>query len=563
VLPSDVAPSEDEELDLRAYLGVVRRRWKAIALVVLLVVGAAVAYSASQRPLYRASSEILIAQRSTETLFTGEVRLPQEAERQLNNEVRILESGDVRRAVSEVYEGPLDPDDVGAAVGSDTSDVIEVSTTAGSAEDAAELVNQYVEVFIELRRAERVDELLQAGSEIQTQIDDIDSRIADIRAPLDAVEDQLAQNPGDAGLQTERDELVEQLANQLTPLESQRAFYQQQLEDLELTAGIAQAGGARVLTVAEAESEPVSPKPIRDAAIAVVLGLVLGVGLAFLLDNLDERIRGSSDLARISGGMPTIGLIPEVEGRATADAAYVALRDDARSAAAEAYRSLRTSVKFSAIEHPLKVIQVTSPTSGEGKTTTIANLAVALAQGGDRVAVVCCDLRRPRVHERFRMPLAPGFTDVLLGDAELSRALRRDSDRLFVLPAGSPPPNPSELLSTGRASAVVSALRSEFDVVLLDTTPVLPVTDALVVSRLADATLVVADGRSTKRSALERCLALLRQVNAPVIGLVLNGVTPDQGYSYGYGSAYQSRYVDEQPKRRRRRRDHEPEPASA
>jgi capsular exopolysaccharide synthesis family protein len=279
----------------------------------------------------------------------------------------------------------------------------------------------------------------------------------------------------------------------------------------------------------------VSPKPIRDAAIALVLGLVLGIGLAFLIDTLDERIRGVADLELVTAGLPTLALVPEMEKGHTDT--FVATRDQTKSPQAEAYRSLRTAVKFAGLDRPLKVIQLTSPSQGEGKTTAVANLAVALAQGGDRVAIVCCDLRRPRVQERFDVPLAPGFTDVLAGDASLADALRRYDANILILPAGSPPPNPSELLSSNKAAAVIKALAEEFDVVLVDSPPVLPVTDALVVSRFVDATLVVVDSRSTARKAVARTLQMLAQVNAPTLGVVLNGL-PDGGAGYGYGYSY-------------------------
>jgi succinoglycan biosynthesis transport protein ExoP len=537
MLPSEAPAVDDDELDLRAYLAVLRRRWTAIVLVTLLAVGAAVGLSVRQEERYRAEADVLIRQRTTESLFTEDpVRNAQDAERQLNNEVRVLESGAIVGAVEVAYDGPLDPDDVEASVSSDTSDVVTVSMTATDPAAAAELVNAYVTTFIEARRQQRVDELLAAGSEIRIQIDELTAELAAVRAPLDAVDAELAADPDDPVLLARRETLASQLAVELTTLEGRRSFYEQQLEDLELTAGITSSGGAQVLTQAEVPEDPVSPRPLRDGAIALVLGLVLGVGIAFLVDNLDERIRGIGDLDRVSGGLPTLAVVPEVEGRTPGN--YVATRDDPRSGMAEAFRSLRTAVKFAAIDKPIRVVQVTSPGAGEGKTTTVANLALALSQGGDRVAVVCCDLRRPTVHERFDLSQTPGFTDVLVGDETLSNALRRYEGTLMVLPAGSHAPNPSELLSSERAHNVISALAEQFDIVVVDTPPVLPVTDALVVSRLADATLVVVDARTTRRNGLRRTFQLLGQVNAPVLGTVLNGASSDGGYGYGYGYGY-------------------------
>lgn len=533
--PTNPIVFDDDELDLRAHLGVLRRRWKAIAAVVVVAVAAALGLSLRQDAMYRAETELLIRQSdSTAVIANTPVINANEAARRLNNEVRLFESGSIRDAVAAAYDGPLDPDDVGASVSSDTSDVVTAHLTATDPEAAAVLVNLYAETFIQVRRQQRTDELLAVGEEIQAKIDELETRIAEIRQPLTDLEAQLAVDPGNETLTEKVDQTEAQLEGQLTPLQNQRSFYESQIEDLELSADITRSGGAQVLTRAQAPDSPVSPKPIRDASIALGLGLILGVGLAFLLDSLDERIRGVADLEQVAGGLPTLALVPEVEKGHTA--AFVATRDDPRSGQAEAFRSLRTAVKFASLDRPLKVIQITSAAQGEGKTTVVANLAVALAQGGDRVAVVCCDLRRPRVQERFGVPLAPGFTDVLVGDATLAEALRRYDANILILPAGSPPPNPSELLQSNKAQAVVRALAEEFDVVIVDSTPVLPVTDALVISRFVDATLVVVDSQTTSRKAAIRTLQHLDQVNAPTLGMVMNNVPESGGYGYGYGS---------------------------
>lgn len=536
MLPGE-ATSEHDELDLRAYLGVLRHRWKLISVVVVAVVALALALSLRQERQYRAESELLIRQSDTATIIGNTPAINAiDAERRLNNEVRLFESGAIRKAVAAVYGGPLDPEDVQASVSSDTSDVVSASVTAADPDAAAELVNLYADTFLEVRRQQRTNELLAVGEQIQAKIDDLDGRIAKVRQPLADLEAEMLTDPGNEDLTAQRDDLANRLIPQLSPLQSQRAFYGSQIEALELSADITRSSGAQVLTVAETPVGPVSPTPVRDAAIALILGLVLGVGVVFLIDTLDERIRGVGDLEQVSGGFPTLALIPEVEKGHTDT--FVAARDDAKSRQAEAFRSLRTAVKFASLDRPLKVIQVTSPSQGEGKTTAVANLAVALAQGGDRVAVVCCDLRRPRVQDRFDVDLTPGLTDVLVGDATLADALSRYDANILILPAGSPPPNPSELLSSNKAAAIIKALAEEFDVVLIDSSPVLPVTDALVVSRMVDATLVIADSRSTSRKAVRRTLQLLSQVNAPVFGLVLNGLPEGGAYAYGYGYGY-------------------------
>jgi capsular exopolysaccharide synthesis family protein len=182
----------------------------------------------------------------------------------------------------------------------------------------------------------------------------------------------------------------------------------------------------------------------------------------------------------------------------------------------------------------MRTLQVTSANAREGKTTTLANLAVALARSGQSVVVVCCDLRRPRVHEFFGLDNEIGFTSVLLGKVPLARAVQDvpAQTRLSLLASGPLPPNPSELLSSKRTVEVLGSLQAEFDIVLIDSPPVLPVTDALVLSGRVDATLLIGVAGATTRKEATRAVELLRQVDAPLVGSVLNGVDVEGGYGY-------------------------------
>lgn len=535
------AESANESVELRFYVEVLKRRSKVIGAVALAAVVVSLALTLRQEKQYRADADVLLSAASSTESLVNDSSLQIYAQsfnvaRQLTNAVRSFESGNTRDAVARRYDGPLDPDDVAVSVDSSTSDVVSVHVTSSDPKAAAELVNLYVDTFISLQRQQRSDDIAAARDELQRQLDDLGGRIATIRQPLTDVERQLQSRPGDSDLESRRDDLTQSLAAQLTPLQNRQSSYQQQLEDLSLSAGIVESGGVRLLTKAEVPTEPVAPKPLLTAMIALILGLMVGVVAAFLRDTLDERLRGMADLDRAAPGVPLMATVPETRGP-IADT-FVAVRDDPRGLVAESFRSLRTSVKFAGLDAPLRIIQVTSSLPGEGKTTTAANLAEALAQGGERVVIVCCDLRRPRIQKRFGQSLGPGFTDVLLREVGLAQGLRSVHKNLYLLPAGTPPPNPSELLSSERAAAVFAALAAEFDTVIIDSTPVLPVTDALVVSRLVDAVLVVVNPQSTKRKALKQTLQQLEQVAAPVTGLVLLGVGANDSYTYGYGFGY-------------------------
>ena len=272
-----------------------------------------------------------------------------------------------------------------------------------------------------------------------------------------------------------------------------------------------------MVTSAALPTAPVSPRPGRAGLLAALGGLGLAIAVALLLERVDDSLRTKAQLER-AAGLPVIGTIPTVSASlASLGRPSVVSLTTPRSPATEAYRTLRTAVQFLPIEG-VTMIQVTSPTAGDGKTTTLANLGVALARAGQQVALVCCDLRRPKLHEFFGMTNDIGFTSVLLGKVPLSAALQQvpDQDRLYVLASGPLPPNPSELLSSRRAREVLASLRAEAEIVLIDSPPVLPVSDAMIIAGLVDITLLVCAADRTSTRDVTRAVEQLRQVEAPL-----------------------------------------------
>ncbi|MDP9441092.1 MAG: polysaccharide biosynthesis tyrosine autokinase, partial [Actinomycetota bacterium] len=264
------------------------------------------------------------------------------------------------------------------------------------------------------------------------------------------------------------------------------------------------------------------------------------VGLAFLREYLDDSLTAKEDVERAVPGVPVLALVPAVGAWKDKKWSLVASLTDPNSPAAESYRTLRTSVQFLGLDTPLKTVQVTSPLASEGKSTTIANLAVALAGAGQRVIIVDCDLRRPRIHQFFGLNNEVGLTSVLIGDTTLRAACQPTPQikRLQVLASGHIPPNPSELLATSRMREVLRLLTEHADMVLVDCPPILPVTDASVLSHYVDATLLVATAGVTEQRQLRRAVELLGQVEAPLQGIVLNGVKDEGAYGYSYAYRY-------------------------
>ena len=208
-----------------------------------------------------------------------------------------------------------------------------------------------------------------------------------------------------------------------------------------------------------------------------------------------------------------------------------------RSLSAEAYRSLRTSIKFSLIDKPIKTIVVTSSLAGEGKSTVVGNLAYSLSQDGARVLVIDCDLRKPSIHENFLLANEKGLTDVLFGKSDLKGVPKKIEDSLFLITAGTILPNPPEILGSKEMENLIKELKINFDYIIIDTPPILPVSDTLLLASKADATLIVVKARKTKEKIVKESYERLIEAKANVIGTVLNesDKSLDNKYYGNYG----------------------------
>ncbi|MGI8683514.1 MAG: polysaccharide biosynthesis tyrosine autokinase [Acidimicrobiales bacterium] len=516
------------DAELRDYLQIVRRRKHIVALVVVVVVAGALIASYLQTPVYQGTAELLLQSRSTQSPFDPQSGQRNDPIRAVQTEIQVLKSQPVRDAVRKKIGDA--PEVKVSPVGQ--TDVIEVKAQSTVPKRAAEVANTYAEAYIDFRRTQAVDDLFAAAEQIQAKVSDLQGQIDELAA---STTPPVRGAVADPSLASRRDALLQQ-----------QALFKQKLDQLQVDAAL-KTGGADVVTPASTPSTPIKPTPERSGLLALVVGLLLGLGLAFLFEYLDDSIKTKEDVDRVAGPHPTLGLVPHIGGWKARDKPTVVSVADPKSPAAESYRTLRTSIQFMGLDRPLRTIQVTSPGAGDGKSNTTANLGVALARAGQRVAVVCCDLRRPRIHEFFGLSNAKGFTSVLLGEIPLSAAVQRvpGVDGLVLLASGPVPPNPSELLSGKRTVEVLTTLQAEADVVLIDCPPVLPVTDAAVLSSRVDATLVVATAGRTTRKDLQRTCELLAQVEAPIIGIVLNGVKDED--SYGYTSSYT--YVERSSKK--------------
>jgi polysaccharide biosynthesis transport protein len=348
-------------------------------------------------------------------------------------------------------------------------------------------------------------------------------------------------------------------------VDTNRTLYDSLLEKLKeagVSAGL-KSTNFRTVDVARVPTVPIEPNVRRNLVAGFGLGLMGGIVLALLLEGLDNTVR-TPEQAHAVSALPPLGTIPlgSRNGKEIAlknrflvaagakDGVEVITQAHPQSQMAEAYRAMRTSLLLSSLGAPPKVILVTSALPQEGKTTTSINCAIVLAQKGSRVLLVDADLRRPGIHKALGMGLRSGLSNVLTGNASLQQAITRSAlvPTLFVLPAGTPPPNPAELLSSTHMRELIAQLREQYDHIVIDTPPTLSVTDAVILSTCADSVVLVIRSGQTAKHALRRARDILLQVNAHVSGVLMNAAdlhSAEYYYYYGYGKKYGNRYYAE------------------
>jgi len=366
---------------------------------------------------------------------------------------------------------------------------------------------------------------------VQAQLKDLESRIHETQDEIDQEQARLESANSARAIQQHQ-------AN-IAALQEKFATYQSTYASL-LPAV---EGGVNYISVVEpatVPTVPISPRVGMTVMLASAIGLVLAVGGAFLIEYLDDTIKTSDDVAR-TADLPTLARIARIDGEAYPDK-LIALHHPL-SPIVEAYRLLRANLQFSAVDKPLHTLMVNSPGPGEGKSVTLANLAVVMAQSGLRVVAVDADLRRPVLHQVFGLPNSHGLSDAILqANPPVGEHLQAtEVENLWLLASGPIPPNPAELLGSGRMAAVIEELRGQADMVLLDSPPALVVADALILSNRVDGVLVVNDAGRTRRSEARQGAEEFRRVRANLLGVVLNRLSRRRGgYSHNHYYYYQS-----------------------
>jgi succinoglycan biosynthesis transport protein ExoP len=492
---------------------------------------------------------------------------------------------ELNKALTAAESERMDKESVYRLVQSGDADSI---ASAATVPDAAGTGAQSPSVLLESLRAKEADTRIQVA-ELSTQFGPSYPKVAQLTGQLKEIDAQIlletrkvagkVRGQYMAALQRENMlhdalEKQKQEENKLNEsaieysilkrdLESYRTLYEGLMEKMKesaVSAGL-KSNNFRIVDVARVPSAPVEPNIPRNLEFAFVLGLTSGVGLAFLLEGMDNTVR-TTEQAQMISGLPPLGMIPmgsRTPREATntkrlviatsKEAVELVTQTRPNSQMAESYRALRTSLLLSNLGAPPKVIIVTSALPQEGKSTTSISCANVLAQKGTRVLLIDADLRRPSIHKTLGMGPRSGLSNVLTGSATLEQVITRSPSlpNVFVLPAGTPPPNPAELLASTQMRDVLEELRGQYDHIVVDTPPTLSVTDAVVLSPRADAIVLVIRSGQTTKQALRRSRDLLMQVNAKVSGVLLNAVdlsSPDYYYYYEYQGKYSQYYRD-------------------
>ena len=349
---------------------------------------------------------------------------------------------------------------------------------------------------------------------------------------------------------------LQRLQRNLTVLNSNYSFLRQKLEEAKISLA-STSGKVQIIDLARQSNRPVSPNHQRDILLGFFLTIVISLTIILVIEISNNSLRDPNDVIRQN--LTILGIIPSIENNRTSLKKInlknnenknqvqrrLITREDPRSPVSEAYRSLRTSMLYTETDKKIKSILVSSAGPGEGKTTTVANMAITYANLGKKTLLIDTDLRRPVIHKVLNIDKEPGITNYLVGDVEDFSTLEQKTEieNLYVVSSGVIPPNPSELLGSEKMNNLIKTLEKKWDIILFDSPPLVAVTDATMISKSIDKIIIVVKVGQTDKRAFEHTIQNLRNIKAPIGGVVLNAVSQNNSYgSYYYYYQYYNYY---------------------
>ncbi|HXH58071.1 polysaccharide biosynthesis tyrosine autokinase [Iamia sp.] len=490
--------AEPASVELGDYLGVIRRRYVVVGAAVAICVLLGAAYGLTRPDVYRANAQIALpAATDTQT--------PAAVTAEVQTELAVIRSELVAARAAEAIPGSDDTRTLLGRVSVEAppdARILIVSYAAAGPEAAQRGAQAFAEAYLAQKESEQ-------SATIETRGETFRERIASVEEGIDA---QVAlrddAEEGSAEAAQAQDE-IDRASTTLSDLTGQ-------LTELESTL----VDGGTIITPARLPQGPQPRGLARTLAAALAAGLLLGLGAAFVLDRLDTRLRGAADLQRALG-VSVLGSIPTFPERHRHPGTRLVTVHAPAGLEADAFRRLRTSVVLASRDQEVRTLAITSSVADEGKTTVAANLAVALAQGGRKVILVSADLRRAGIEELFDLPASPGLSDLLLGHRTIDEVEHRVGD-LTIITRGSPVENATDLLGSESSTRALLELAQGFDLVIIDTPPVLAVADVLVLAPLLDATLMVVSLAQASTAQVAEAGTELTLAGAKVLGAAIN-----------------------------------------
>ncbi|MBC7248214.1 MAG: polysaccharide biosynthesis tyrosine autokinase [Actinobacteria bacterium] len=526
-------------MELRDYLNVlVNRRWIILG-AVAVIVAVTLILTFLQSPVYesrvRILSEVSSASESVlGSFFTSALFDP---DRYIQTQTEIIKTETMAQAVEshlkllyeqrarerEAGEEAYIPEEVPsfqelASMVSveqvQRTNIFDILVHTGSPLLARDVAQAYAEEYIASRQLAAIRQISEARKEVWNRINEVEEQIREV---AERAKQYTAGNMP-AELQAEAQRVVSLWAS----------LYEKYMT-LRIAESLEQRG-LEIIQPARAGTRT-GPRPLRNGILALFLGLILGVGLAFLVEYLDDTLHTREDFEQ-HYGVPIIGEIPFIPAEEL-PAHHIIYSERPRHPAVEGYRTLRTNLQFLGLQGKCHVILFTSAEPEEGKSTVMVNLGAALAELGKRVILVEADLRKPVLDKYFQVNGERGLSNVLAGGMPLAEAVQETGNRnLMVLPAGIKPPNPGELVASEALKAVFAGLREVADFLLVDSPPALVASDAMTLASVVDGVILVARYGSSTRDSARRATELLRRVEARILGLVINNIAPATRYGY-------------------------------
>ena len=511
-------------MGLMDYLKVIRARLWLIVLTTIIVAAVFLTVSLLQKPTYQGHAEIIVSAPNAGAILLGASRdyaSDQVLQADVQTQVRAIKSRGIAEQVIRTLDLNTTPDHLLTHVTASNdgqTNVVAIDATDASPRGAAEMANAFAEAYVAWSLDSRQASIRAAG-------DDVEQRLIIAQQQIVA----LASAAGGASIE------------QQVKLQAARELYASladKLEQLRVNQQL-ETGSGSILTSAVANPVPVSPRPVQDGGLGLAIGLALGLGITFLVDQLDTRIRSSEEVEKIYGA-PVLGSIP-VETFTKKETSRLTLLQHPDSPAADAYRGLRINLGFINFDSHIRTVLVTSAAPNEGKSTVAANLAIALSQAGQRVALLSCDFHRPAASMFFECENGhAGLSDLLMMGKPAVDAFQRPEglERLFVVAAGTAPPNPADLLGSSRMQELIAVLHESMDWVIMDAPPLLAVADTIALARWADGVLIVTHVGASTRGAARAARDQLEKIGARILGISVWGVRESAAATRAYSGYY-------------------------